>query len=83
MKWKTEVEFIRNKKLMLNLNDIFQDQQNADDSLDASRGTPTPSSGVQHPVVSALRPTPSPVGSSGSRSNTPASLPGNYNHVTN
>ncbi|XP_071134837.1 trithorax group protein osa-like isoform X6 [Mytilus edulis] len=33
--------------------------------------------GVQHPAVSALRPIPSPVGSSGSRSNTPASLPGN------
>jgi hypothetical protein len=32
--------------------------------------------GLQHPSLSALRPIPSPVGSSGSRSNTPASLPG-------
>ena len=40
-----------------------------------SRATPT-SQGPQHPAVSALRPTPSPVGSAGSRSNTPASVTG-------
>lgn len=41
-----------------------------------SQGLPTSNS--PHPSsISSLRPVPSPVGSSGSRSNTPASLPGN------
>ncbi|XP_056014510.1 trithorax group protein osa-like isoform X9 [Ostrea edulis] len=39
-----------------------------------SQGLPTSNS--PHPSISSLRPIPSPVGSSGSRSNTPASLPG-------
>eukprot|EP00106_Octopus_bimaculoides_P023076 XP_014790518.1 PREDICTED: trithorax group protein osa-like isoform X2 [Octopus bimaculoides] len=41
-----------------------------------SQGTPTPS-GSHHPSVSNLRVTPSPAGSAGSRSNTPASVTGN------
>lgn len=40
-----------------------------------SQGTPTPS-GSHHPSVSNLRVTPSPAGSAGSRSNTPASVTG-------
>ncbi|XP_062619647.1 trithorax group protein osa-like isoform X2 [Saccostrea cucullata] len=40
-----------------------------------SQGLPTSNS--PHPSISSLRPIPSPVGSSGSRSNTPASLSGN------
>ncbi|XP_046370941.2 trithorax group protein osa-like isoform X3 [Haliotis rufescens] len=50
-------------------------EQGGGDDTD-SRTTPT-STGVPHPAVSSLRPVPSPSGSAGSRSNTPASLPGN------
>lgn len=55
----------------------LQDISGCDDvaSCDTnSQGLPTSNS--PHPSISSLRPVPSPVGSSGSRSNTPASLPG-------
>ncbi|CAE1264170.1 ARID1 [Acanthosepion pharaonis] len=56
-------------------------EQNTFDEINAentrgSQGTPTPSGGL-HPGVSNLRVTPSPAGSTGSRSNTPASITGN------
>lgn len=54
---------------------LLQDGGFDDVNSENSRGTPT-SSGIHHPAVSSLRTVTSPVGSTGSRSNTPASIPG-------
>lgn len=55
----------------------LQDSSNVEEANgENSRGTPNSGTSQSHVGVSSSRPSSSPVGSSGSRSNTPAPIPG-------